>query len=69
MIFTIVIVLIVVLVLMAIGANAVQQHKERQQAEKRAELAKQKAIIDETEDVCRFCAGTFTQPGDHSVLV
>lgn len=51
MIFTIVIVLIVVLVLMAIAANAVQQHKEKKEAETRAELAKQKAIIDETEDV------------------
>jgi type II secretory pathway pseudopilin PulG len=51
MIFTIVIVLIVVLVLMAIGANAMQQHKERKEAEKRAEVAKLKAIIDETEDV------------------
>lgn len=51
MIFTVVIVLIVVLVVMAIGVNAIQQHKQKQEAEKRQELAKYKAIIEETEEV------------------
>lgn len=31
--------------------NAIQQHKEKVEAERRAEIAKQKAIIDETENV------------------
>ncbi|MDF2179783.1 hypothetical protein P2G88_16145 [Aliiglaciecola sp. CAU 1673] len=48
--FTTVIILIVALIVIAIVLNAVQQHKEQVEAEKRAEIAKQKAIIDETED-------------------
>lgn len=51
MIFTIVIILIVVLIIVAIVVNALQQHKEKVEAEKRAELAKLKAIVDETEQV------------------
>lgn len=49
--FTIVIILIVVLIVMAIMINAVQQHREKMEAERRTEAAKQKAIVDETEDV------------------
>lgn len=51
MIFTIVIILIVVLIIVAIVVNALQQHKEKVEAEKRTEVAKQKSIIDETENV------------------
>lgn len=51
MIFTIVIILIVVLIVVAIVVNALQQHKEKVEAEKRTEVAKQKSIIDETENV------------------
>lgn len=51
MIFTIVIILIVVLIVVAIMVNAMQQHREKVEAEKRTEIAKQKAIIDETENV------------------
>ncbi|MCV2885270.1 hypothetical protein OE749_11260 [Aestuariibacter sp. AA17] len=51
MIFTIVIILIVALIVVAIVVNAVQQHRERIEAEKRTEVAKQRAIIDETENV------------------
>jgi len=39
------------LVLVAIVVNALQQHKEKQDAEKRTEIAKQKSVIDETENV------------------
>ncbi|MBN7825089.1 hypothetical protein [Bowmanella dokdonensis] len=49
--FTIVIILIVALIIIAIVINAIQQHKEQVEAERRAELAKQKSIVDETEDV------------------
>ena len=51
MIFTIVIILIVALIVVAIIVNAMQQHKEKVEAEKRTEIAKQKSIIDETENV------------------
>lgn len=49
--FTIVIILIVTLIVLAIMVNAIQQHKEKVEAERRTEVAKQKSIIDETESV------------------
>lgn len=51
MIFTIVIALVVALVVLAIIINAVQQHKEKVETEKRNELAKYKNIIEETENL------------------
>ncbi len=48
---SIVIGLVLVLVLLVIGINAIQQNKERVEAEKRAEVAKHKAIVDETDDI------------------
>jgi hypothetical protein len=50
MIFSIVIILIVALVIVAIVVNAVQQHRDKMEAEKRTEIAKQKSVIDESED-------------------
>jgi len=41
--------LIVALILFVVVVNAVQQHKEKQQADKKIKVAKQKAIIDESE--------------------
>jgi len=41
--------LIVALIVFVIVISAVQQHKEKQEAEKRTKVAKQKAIIDESE--------------------
>ncbi|AXR06544.1 hypothetical protein [Salinimonas sediminis] len=49
--FTIIIILIVVLIIAAIFINAFQQHKAKMDADRRAELNKQKNIIDETENV------------------
>jgi hypothetical protein len=49
MAFTIIIVLIVALVLVGIIVNAMQQHKNKVEGERRAELSKQKGIIDNTE--------------------
>lgn len=49
--FTIVVVLIVFLVIAVVVFNGIQQHKEKLEAEKRAKLAKQKAIIDESEEL------------------
>ncbi|WP_406663187.1 hypothetical protein [Gallaecimonas sp. GXIMD1310] len=42
---------IAVLLALIIAINAVQQQRQKQEAERRQELAKQKAIIDETEDL------------------
>ncbi|WP_416308455.1 hypothetical protein [Neptunicella sp. SCSIO 80796] len=48
--FTIIIILIAVLLLTAVVVNAIQQHKQKAEAEKRGELVKLKTIIDEAED-------------------
>lgn len=58
MIFTLVLILIGALLLLVIGINVIQQHKERVEAERRTELARQRAIIDETENVLS-CTGMF----------
>ncbi|MBH0059234.1 hypothetical protein I6F65_20030 [Pseudoalteromonas sp. SWXJZ94C] len=50
MIVSIIIVLIVALIVIALWVSAVQQHKEKQESERRKELTKQKAIIEETEE-------------------
>lgn len=51
MIFYIVIGLVIALVVLAIFVNAVQQHKEKVEAEKKQELTKYKKIIEDTEDL------------------
>ena len=51
MIVSIIIMLIVALIVIALWVSAVQQHKEKQEAERRKELTKQKKIIEEAEDV------------------
>ncbi|GGW88369.1 hypothetical protein [Alteromonas halophila] len=54
--FTIIIILIVLLVVAAIFINAYQQHRAKLEAERRAEAAKQRTIVDETENVIMACA-------------
>jgi hypothetical protein len=49
MVFTIIIVLIVALVLVGVIVNAIQQHKNKIDADRRTELSKQKNIIENTE--------------------
>ncbi|WP_462180275.1 hypothetical protein [Pseudoalteromonas gelatinilytica] len=51
MIVSIIIMLIVALIVIALWVSAVQQHKEKQEAERRKELTKLKKIIEEAEDV------------------
>jgi hypothetical protein len=48
--FSIIIVLIVALVLIGIIVNAIQTHKNKVEADRRAEISKQKNIIDNTEN-------------------
>lgn len=43
--------LVIALIVIVVAVNAIQQHKEKQEQEKRAKAAKQKAIIDETEEL------------------
>lgn len=47
--YTIVILLIAILIIAGISASAVQQHKERKETQKREEMSRQRAIIEETE--------------------
>ncbi|EWH06803.1 hypothetical protein [Pseudoalteromonas lipolytica] len=51
MIVSIIIMLIVALIVIALWVSAVQQHKEKQETERRKELTKQKKIIEEAEEV------------------
>ncbi|WP_206484411.1 hypothetical protein [Thalassotalea sp. G2M2-11] len=43
--------LVIALVVIVVVVNAIQQHKEKQEKERRAKAAKQKAVIDETEEL------------------
>lgn len=43
--------LVIALIVVVVIVNAIQQHKEKQEQERRAKAAKQKAIIDETEEL------------------
>ncbi|MBL0711486.1 MAG: FeoB-associated Cys-rich membrane protein [Colwellia sp.] len=43
--------LIIALIIFVVVVSAIQQHKEKQEAEKRVKIAKQKAIIDESEEL------------------
>lgn len=62
MMFTIIIVLIVSLVLIGVIVNAMQQHKNKIETERRAEASKQKAIIENTEAALKAAEGIpFTQ--------
>ncbi|MFT6284374.1 MAG: hypothetical protein ACJAXM_000846 [Arenicella sp.] len=51
MVFSIIIVLIVGLVLIGVIVNAIQQHKNKVETDRRTELSRQKGIIDNTEAV------------------
>ncbi|MCE9678381.1 hypothetical protein LZP69_04105 [Shewanella sp. AS1] len=68
MIFTLVLILIGALLLLVIGINVLQQHKERVEAERRSELARQRAIIDETETVLS-CTGMFPCSTDITLVL
>ncbi|WP_139138953.1 hypothetical protein [Alteromonas confluentis] len=61
MMFTIII-LIVVLLIAAFVINAFQQHRARQEQEKRNELSKYRNLIDETENVISACASMPVSP-------
>jgi hypothetical protein len=68
MIFTIVFVLIIALVIIAVVVNAAQQHREKQEAERRTQLSKFKAIIEETEEVLMNSSNIPVSPSLLNVL-
>lgn len=60
--------LIVALIIIVVVVNAMQQHKEKLEADKRAKAAVQKAIIDETEELILNMAHLPPNPGVVEVL-
>ena len=60
--------LIVALIIIVVVVNAIQQHKEKLEQEKRAKVAKQKAIIDETEELILNLTHLPHNPGVIEVL-
>lgn len=60
--------LIVTLIIVVVVVNAIQQHKEKIEQEKRARVAKQKAIIDETEELLMSLALLPENPGIVAIL-
>ncbi|MFY8349736.1 hypothetical protein AAEU29_04240 [Pseudoalteromonas sp. SSM20] len=68
MVVYIIITLIVALIVIGVWVNAIQQHKEKQNAERRLELTKQKKIIEETEEVLMNSANIPMSRALYSVL-
>jgi len=60
--------LIVALIVFVVIVNVMQQHKEKLEAEKRVQIAKQKAIIDETEEIILNLTHLPPNPGVIEVL-
>lgn len=60
--------LIVALIVFVVIVNVMQQHKEKLEAEKRVLIAKQKAIIDETEEIILNLTHLPPNPGIIEVL-
>jgi hypothetical protein len=60
--------LIIALIIIIVAANIMQQHKDKLEAEKRAKIAKQKAIIDETEELILSVEQLPENPGIIEIL-
>ena len=65
---TIIVGLIIALIVFVVVVNVMQQHKEKLEAEKRVQVAKQKAIIDETEEIILNLTHLPPNPGVVEVL-
>lgn len=68
MLFAIIVALIIGLVIIAVVANTMQQQKEKLEAEKRQELAKFRAIIEETEEAIMNEVGVPISNEGYSIL-
>lgn len=64
----IIIALIIALIIIVVIVNAIQQHKEKQEQDKRAKAAKQKAIIDENEELLLSLANLPNNPNLATIL-
>ncbi|WP_220465241.1 MULTISPECIES: hypothetical protein [unclassified Colwellia] len=64
----IIIALIIALIIIVVSVGAIQQHKEKQEKDKRTKAAKQKAIIDESEDLILHLANLPSNPGIVNIL-
>ncbi|WP_223271552.1 hypothetical protein [Colwellia hornerae] len=64
----IIIALIVALIIIVVAVGAIQQHKEKQEKEKRTKAARQKAIIDESEDLILHLANLPNNPAIINIL-
>ncbi|WP_070374032.1 hypothetical protein [Colwellia sp. PAMC 20917] len=64
----IIIALIIALIIIVVGVGAIQQHKEKQEKDKRTKAAKQKAIIDESEDLILHLANLPSNPSIVNIL-
>ncbi|WDE10086.1 hypothetical protein [Thalassomonas haliotis] len=60
--------LIIALVIIVVVVNGIQQHKEKVEAEKRVRISKQKAIIDETEELILNVGNMPPNPGINNIL-
>lgn len=60
--------LIVALIIFVVVVSAIQQHKEKQEADKRTKVAKQKAIIDESEELLLNLANLPSSPNLVKIL-
>jgi len=60
--------LIVVLIIIVVVVNGIQQHREKLEQEKRARVNKQKAIIDETEELILNLGNLPPNPGIIQIL-
>lgn len=60
--------LIIALLVIVVVVNAIQQHKEKVEQEKRVRVAKQKAVIDETEDLLANMGNLPPSPALNEIL-
>lgn len=60
--------LIITLIIVVVVLSAIQQHKEKQEADKRVKVAKQKAIIDESEELILNLANLPSSPNLMKIL-
>lgn len=69
MVLTMIIVLVIALVVFAVISNAVQQHKERLAALKRAEFSKLRTMLEDTEEILLNAANVPLTPGISQMLL
>ena len=60
--------LIIALIVIVVVVTSIQQHKEKLEAEKRVKVAKQKAIIDESEELIFNLANLPSNPNIVKIL-